>query len=314
MTKKKKISIALSSFIIFISLSFFVAGEVQTAINKNIFGDTDQDGLSDSEETAYGTNASDPDSDNDGYSDGVEVKSGYDPLKPAPGDRITSPLSNKNEGGQTEGLTESVSEAISKFISSKEAGQSVSINEINDLVSGSIGDKIGPTINFDTLPKIDSATLKIKKQDYKDLSDEKRKEKLTEDKNKYISDILYLLFTNSPKVISSTGDFDAFKKEFQENLVSLSSDKPNYDYFRNFASKLDTGVKQAEEVEVPESFVEIHVKLLQLVNGYLTLRDPSLPKMEDPATRIIIMSRAKMLLELTGDFMKEVDAAFDQLN
>jgi len=46
--------------------------------------DTDGDGLSDTDETARGTNPNDADTDGDGYRDGDEVAGGYDPLvKPA---------------------------------------------------------------------------------------------------------------------------------------------------------------------------------------------------------------------------------------
>jgi cysteine-rich repeat protein len=44
--------------------------------------DADQDGLSNSEELALGTDPLDPDSDGDGYSDGAEVAAGSDPLDP----------------------------------------------------------------------------------------------------------------------------------------------------------------------------------------------------------------------------------------
>jgi hypothetical protein len=42
--------------------------------------DADDDGLSDGDEAAYGTNPSDPDSDNDGLDDGAEVSLGTNPL------------------------------------------------------------------------------------------------------------------------------------------------------------------------------------------------------------------------------------------
>jgi len=52
--------------------------------------DTDHDGLSDNMESIYGTNYNDADSDGDGFLDGEEVLSGYDPMKPAPNDRLDS--------------------------------------------------------------------------------------------------------------------------------------------------------------------------------------------------------------------------------
>jgi len=44
--------------------------------------DTDGDGLTDAEETHYGTDPFDKDTDNDGYSDYAEIQSGTDPLDP----------------------------------------------------------------------------------------------------------------------------------------------------------------------------------------------------------------------------------------
>jgi hypothetical protein len=44
--------------------------------------DSDGDGLSDDEETAHGTDPSNPDTDGDGLSDGREVANGFDPLTP----------------------------------------------------------------------------------------------------------------------------------------------------------------------------------------------------------------------------------------
>lgn len=50
--------------------------------------DMDNDGLTDEQEKAYGTNPSEQDTDRDGFKDGEEITNGYDPLKPAPGDKI----------------------------------------------------------------------------------------------------------------------------------------------------------------------------------------------------------------------------------
>ena len=77
------ISLSFISFMVFISAS---AEDVFSG--KNIFQDSDSDGLSNEEERLYGTDPFNKDPDGDGYADGDEVKGGYNPLKRAPGDRI----------------------------------------------------------------------------------------------------------------------------------------------------------------------------------------------------------------------------------
>lgn len=310
-TKIKNVSAIIIFAIAFVGLGFFVFAQVETAVNKHILGDSDQDGLSDSEEASYGTNPNNADSDGDGYSDGVEITSGYDPLKPAPGDRTTFSLAKQASNlADTADLTDTFSDTINEFIAKKEgSNETVSMNEINDLITGSLGEKIGGAITFETLPKIETSQLTIKKQNYDNLSETEKTEKLKEDSEKYLSDILYLLFTNAPQAITSENEFNKFKQDFIERMNMLSTENPDYDYFRNFASKLETASQQAREIEVPESLVETHVKLIQLVDGYLALRDPSLPNIEDPVTRVIIMSRARMLIELTGEFFKNANTA-----
>jgi hypothetical protein len=52
--------------------------------------DSDKDGLTDWEEELWGTNLEITDTDNDGTSDGDEIKVKRDPLKPGPGDELSS--------------------------------------------------------------------------------------------------------------------------------------------------------------------------------------------------------------------------------
>lgn len=54
--------------------------------------DSDNDGLTDVEETIFGTSPSNSDTDNDGYKDGIEVINGYNPTKPGTSKLIESPF------------------------------------------------------------------------------------------------------------------------------------------------------------------------------------------------------------------------------
>lgn len=66
--------------------------------------DDDNDGLSDWEESVYGTNPKNPDSDGDGYLDGEEIISGRDPLKKGPDDPLIKKqgaLTKEEQGKET---------------------------------------------------------------------------------------------------------------------------------------------------------------------------------------------------------------------
>jgi hypothetical protein len=58
--------------------------EILARISK----DSDGDGLPDLEEARLKTSPFNPDTDGDGFLDGIEVATGYDPLKPSPADKI----------------------------------------------------------------------------------------------------------------------------------------------------------------------------------------------------------------------------------
>lgn len=85
MKKIKIIAVLAVSFVVFATTFFALA---QSQNNNSLFLDSDQDGLTDQEEKAIGTDPLKADTDGDGYSDGKEVESGYNPLKPAPGDKL----------------------------------------------------------------------------------------------------------------------------------------------------------------------------------------------------------------------------------
>ncbi|MCK5061434.1 hypothetical protein KAR28_02700 [Candidatus Parcubacteria bacterium] len=65
------------------------------SISQSANGDSDGDGLSDDDESIYGTDPGNPDTDGDGYLDGVEVANGYDPLGEG---RLISDLDRDSDG------------------------------------------------------------------------------------------------------------------------------------------------------------------------------------------------------------------------
>lgn len=99
MPTSKTTAIVIASFVVFAATYFAMAENKNTS---TVFLDSDQDGLTDQEEKMIGTDLKNPDTDGDGYSDEKEVKSGYNPLKPAPGDQIfpAAKTSSNKQGSQ----------------------------------------------------------------------------------------------------------------------------------------------------------------------------------------------------------------------
>ena len=186
--KSRSILLPLFVFlvIVFSSFSFFVFAD-DNKNEKSVLLDSDQDGLSDQEEKSYGTDPNNADTDGDGYSDGVELRGGYDPLKPAPGDKIInnsdSVVMAEGVGGEQdlsedENLTNELSKNVANLISdAKLSGEDLSLADIDELVNTTLTSKV----SFEDLPNVNEDEIKIKKQNYSKLDEDERKEKENED-------------------------------------------------------------------------------------------------------------------------------------
>jgi uncharacterized protein involved in exopolysaccharide biosynthesis len=190
--RNANLSVLVLVFLVVASFSFYAFAENNSTSENNVFLDSDQDGLTDLEEGSYGTDPKNRDTDGDGYSDGAEVKSGYDPTVPAPGDRMDSETKSLSQtttpevAGETDenNLTEKVAQKISELSqSADEESQEISMEEIKALVSESLSSDFSE----DDLPEIDEDSINIKEQGYDNLSDEKAEEKRKEDFANYIT-------------------------------------------------------------------------------------------------------------------------------
>ncbi len=311
----KRFSVAMLSIFIFGAAVFVIAN----AANIPAFSDSDQDGLSDDEEKAYGTDFSDRDSDDDGYSDGTEVKSGYDPLKPAPGDKMivgNPKASEARSNDSKKGLTEEFAGDFRQFVESKDK-QTITVDDMDAFVTEKMADKIGDPITKDTLPQADISKIVIKKQSYDGMDEKSKLEQEKKDWETYQKDVFSIFVANMPGQVSTEDDLDAFYREFESKLASLASTNPGYQYFRNIAVNLRDFVSQAEQMEVPESALSLHIGLLRISKGFLALKDPTLPAIEDPLTKFIILYRANSLKDITAEFFNndvaEYQKRFDRL-
>jgi len=312
--KKIKTTLLVFAGLVVLSSSVFAVAQENSSSNKNIFQDSDQDGLTNEEEKAYGTDPYKSDTDGDGYSDGAEVRSGYDPLKPAPGDKIISQNETQKVAGTSienngKNLTKELSAKTANLISQSQAeNKEIKIDDLDNIV-----DEVSTkAITFDDLPKVDKKTIKVQKQDYSGLSEKSRKEKEKEDATKYITAIGYIIATNSPQPIQTKDDIQKTSSVLSENIDIFSNNTSSIpEYFTTLSEKGTMMLEQMKDVEVPESLIDYHIKGMQLANYAISLKGEADKETSDPVAMFYSLSKANNLLSLMESLANEL---LDKLN
>lgn len=304
--KSARISMFLLFGLLGLSMAFFVFAE-DTVSTKNIFQDSDQDGLSNDEEGLYGTDPLNKDSDGDGYMDGVEVESGYDPMKPSPGDKLipensatenTSTTTSKTE----ENLTEKASAEIANIIKENASGAEgeVSLDMINESVQSLLTQANEEII----LPEVNVSEIKVETVSKK-LKGEERKEKEKEQALTYLTTMAYVFANNSPKTLHSENDLSSL-------LTSLSTDSlsaitfGNDDYLEKLAEKGDKTLKEIEDIKVPEGMLDIHVQAIKMAKYSAQLKDEIKPDPSDPLGQIARLTKVQGLMGVAATLSLEV--------
>lgn len=284
---------------------------------KNLFADYDQDGLSNEEETAYGTNPDVSDTDGDGYSDYVELTSGYDPLKPAPGDRILPQQELAVGEGvekmqdQENNLTEEVASKLAGAVSANVSGDSdLTLADIEKVVQ----DSVDVSSQVPKLPDVDISRIKIKDQTYTGSSEEERKEKIREDAAKYLSAISYIILLQFPQISSGNNEEDSLalmETSFIGIMQSFISGKS--EQIDALAESGKKATEQMFDVEVPESLLEVHIRGIQFAQYAQELKKNITVNPGDPLKSISNLSVAQGFLVSVQAFFSEVEKQFSDL-
>lgn len=330
-TKRLQLPLLVFSILAFASFGFFsIASE--NFSGKNIFQDADQDGLTNEEEQLYGTDPQKADTDGDGYSDGAEVRSGYDPLKPSPGDKIVPTTKETTQASQTttsltasslgepsgrggsneDNLTEQVSQQIADILkdsSGDTTDTSATIQTMQENIQSLLdGKNIGST----SLPEIDENDIKIKKQNYSDLSEEERKAKIKQDTLEYVTKVSYILASNAPEVLSAPEDMEKIATSMMTNALT-SIESGNSQYLQDLAEKGDQVLLELHNIEVPENMLSSHKKALQLFQ-YASALPKELKSFDtDPLSNLVVLSKMQSFLGILSSFVKEIDSTLKDI-
>lgn len=333
-TERLRLPILVFSALIFTSFGFFSFAS-ENFSGKNIFQDTDQDGLTNEEEQLYGTDPQKADTDGDGYSDGAEVRSGYDPLKPSPGDRILpekkpaetlktvlqkdaatseSPAEEKlNVGGSNEdNLTTQVSQQIADILkgsSDDSSGKTVSVQDMQESLQ-SLLDEHG--VSAVELPEVDTSKIKILEQNYKNLSADDRKEKIKQDTLEYTTKVAYILASNSQEVFTTSKDMENIATTIVTNAMA-SIESGDSKYLKDLSEKGSKAIIELQGIEVPENMLESHKKALQLFQYASSLPDELTSFEKDPLANIVVLSKMQSILSLTSSFITQMNTSLKEI-
>lgn len=211
--------------------------------------DSDKDGLTDWEESIYGTSPQKSDSDNDGYLDGEEVASSRDPLKKGPDDLI---VQNKTTDTEEITATRKFAElAVANYLTAFQTKSPAELKpeEMDKILRDSLGNDPKMSVKFNEILKSElyyfipsdlNKEIKIAK------NDTEKEQKL------YGENILKLL-----KEMYDSGPKNDFFQTINQSMVT-----GNYSQIEEFAAFYQKIYGSAKNITVPESLEINHKNLL----------------------------------------------------
>lgn len=303
------------SFFVFLLITLFSFGALVVANEQEAittyFEDADQDGLSAEEEKAFGTDPTNSDTDGDGYSDGVEVESGYDPLKPAPGDRIVpEETPEETPASNAVNLTDLASDELVALVTEKQESQEeLTAEDLNEAVT-----KVLENANEEVvLPEVDVDKIKIKELSDK-LDETEKKLKQKEDTLEYLTTVSYIILSNAPVPIRSEDELTGFaEKSIQSVMTGLMTG--NFDMLDSFDARTETILEEIDAVEVPENMVATHIKAKQLVGFMASLTDKikDIDAVNDPIGQMYELSKVQGAMLKVQEFVSETQQSMSDL-
>ncbi len=307
---KESIFIFALLFLFFYGWHAWAESDADPASNLNFFQDTDHDGLSNEEEKTLGTDPNNADTDGDGYSDGVEVESGYNPLKPAPGDRTVveetkSDTTTSADKTDVANVTEKTSAALAGLVQGVATGTTPEDGLKSEDISTALEDALDSASSEVVLPDIDIDSIKVKKVP-KNLKGDDKKEREKEDVLKYLTLISYIMVNNSPITMEKNADFQKVVDALStDSIGALSSG--DFGYLDTFSVQGQKFLDQIKDVEVPESMLDTHVKAMQLAEYAVTLKDELKNSQTDPLGQVAAYGKVQGFLSASQSLMTDVE-------
>lgn len=311
-TKKNlRWSIFVFSWLFLLSSAFYVVADESAATSVVAFDDADGDNLTTEEEKIYGTDPAKSDTDNDGYTDGIEIEGGFDPLKPAPGDRVVSEdvVSETNAGTEEPvvNFTEKATEELVNIVQRKsESEEELSITQ--DDLNGAMENVMALGYEPVELPEVDTTSLEVKEVPT-NLSADEAEEQNRQDVIEYLTLTSYILISNAPVRIEDSESLKGFAiGAGQKMIVGILSG--NYDFLDSIENNAQNALREVEKVTVPKSMLGTHVKTVKMLtfasNLKHTIKSTTSPN--DPMGQMYMFARVQGFLMSLDVFMQETNS------
>lgn len=314
---------------VFVSIIFLVWFGLSQAdfSGENIFQDRDSDELTDKEELAWGTDPNNPDSDFDGYSDGVEVRSGYNPIKPSPGDKLVNiqggeqnEEQNKtdfsknnlteeylsvlaNEKGDYLGALRLVAEGKTEVIEENNLGKlSLTEDDLNSILE-KVSEKV--KLSKEEVALVSESDIIIVPRPIGSAEEVKKKEK-TQIEN-YITTMGYLVITRAPFEINNQDELLNSGATFIEEitLALMSNDFKNIEKLRK---KNQEVFEELKKIETPEVIKDFHLKILYIYKYFLEgIDEKMLVNQEDPLAMMLVLGKMQALMVKIQEISDQLD-------
>jgi hypothetical protein len=296
--KKVKISLAVFFGLLLVSFAMFSYAQENSNSNQNIFSDPEQNNLIRSEDLALATTPDTTDLTTD------QTLTTADSATPS-ATTTQTPASTDDQN-----MTQQLSTQLSDLIQTKSAdNQNISMDDLDNLINQLTSSS---DLKFEDLPTIDPKVIKIKKQDYSNLSASDQQAKEKADAEQYVTAVSYVFLNNSPTKISNMDDLTKFSQDLLSQVSSLSDDSfSNISYFENMADKGPDILKQLEDIQVPEDLVDVQTQGLQLVTYATSLKGKYKVDSSDPVSSIMALSEVENLMSLAKQY---VDNSSQKLN
>lgn len=218
----------------------------------NSDNDSDQDGLTNREESYWNTDFQNPDTDGDGFLDGEEVASGHDPLIPGPNDL----LDNGNLTNKLSGLT------------------------VSGLYEGSL---VPGNPNYDK--SLTDMALVVMDDATKNLNPEIDINKLKTESSSKKNEEVYLEEISGPfeNLLKTYGDEMNNLQKYLEIIGNTGfSDKDISAYFQDKENELQIIFNKAQSISIPQNFVPAHIYFLNFIKTLQIANNSIAHGSEDP--------------------------------